>query len=79
MKSMLSKTNLLTAIDLSTASMKSIFSTTTLFFLPANKAASFTRFARSALQRFVPCQITFPILMYLKGENNMKEIEKITL
>lgn len=38
-----------TAIERSTAWMKSSFSTTTLFCLPANKAASFTRFARSAL------------------------------
>jgi len=38
-----------TAIDRSTARMKSIFSTISLFNRPANKAASFTKFARSAL------------------------------
>jgi hypothetical protein len=40
-----------TAIERSTALMKSILSTVSLFDLPANKAASFTKFARSALYR----------------------------
>jgi hypothetical protein len=38
-----------TAIERSTARMKSIFSTNSLLDLPASKAASFTKFARSAL------------------------------
>lgn len=45
------KTDIHTAIERSTARIKSIFSTITLLVLPANKAASFTKFARSALHK----------------------------
>lgn len=49
----------LTAIERSTAWMKSTFSTTTLFNRPANRAASFTKLARSALHKVQNPQVSF--------------------
>lgn len=49
-----------TAIERSTAWMKSIFSTMILLSLPANKAASLTRLAKSALQDVQKVSISMP-------------------